>query len=218
MEEHVTDNAGMGANGPNDGRGRLIAPIASAQRSEARFNPSARLSQRDVSPQSLESMSEEEFWNLVHERAKSISGIPIEREDRSHQYLECSLSCGTFFMPLHALGEVLPAPRHFALLPNIPGWMLGIMVWRGQAIAVVDLDAYLCDTTSRAGISTSDGILLVASDVHHADLTVGLFVHLVGMIDNQVYDKHNIPSSPIIDMPVLLADVARQIGIAAHHG
>ncbi len=163
-------------------------------------------------------MSEEEFWNFVHERAKSISGIPVEREDRSHQYLECRLSCGTFLIPLHALCEVLAAPRHFALLPNIPGWMLGIMVWRGQEIAVVDLDAYLCDTTSRAGISPSNGTLLVASDAHHADLTVGLFVHLIGMIDNQVYDKHNIPSSPIIDMSVLLADVAQQIGIAAHYG
>ncbi len=209
MEEHVTDNAGMGANDSNDGRGRFIAPSADS---------SANLSQRDVSPQSLELMSEEEFWNLVHERAKSISGIPVEREDRSHQYLECRLSCGTFLMPLHALCEVLAAPRHFALLPNIPGWMLGIMIWRGQAIAVVDLDAYLCDTISRAGISPSVGTLLVVSDAHHADLTVGLFVHLIGMIDNQVYDKHNIPSSPIINMPMLLADVARQIGIAAHYG
>ena len=209
MEEHVTDNAGMGTNDSNDGRGRLIAPSADS---------SANLSRRDVSPQNLELMSEEEFWSFVHERAKSISGIPVEREDRSHQYLECRLSCGTFLMPLHALCEVLAAPRHFALLPNIPGWMLGIMVWRGQAIAVVDLDAYLCDTTSRAGISPSDGTLLVASDAHHADLTVGLFVHLIGMIDNQVYDKHNIPSSPIIDMSMLLTDVARQIGIAAHYG
>ncbi len=209
MEEHVTDNAGMGTNDSNDGRGRLIAPSADS---------SANLSRRDVSPQNLELMSEEEFWSFVHERAKSISGIPVEREDRSHQYLECRLSCGTFLVPLHALCEVLAAPRHFALLPNIPGWMLGIMVWRGQAIAVVDLDAYLCDTTSRAGISPSNGTLLVASDAHHADLTVGLFVHLIGMIDNQVYDEHNTSSSPIIDMPMLLADVARQIGIAAHYG
>lgn len=182
------------------------------------MDPSTHLSQRYVSQQSLELMSEEEFWEFAHERAKSISGTPGEKEDRSHQYLECRLSCGTFLMPLHALYEVLPAPRHFALLPNIPGWMLGIMVWRGQAIAVVDLDAYLCDTTSRVGISPSDGTLLIASDAHHADLTVGLFVHLIGMIDNQVYDEHNIPSSPIIDMPMLLADVARQIGIAAHYG
>ena len=59
------------------------------------------------------------------------------------------------------------------------------------------------------------GTLLVASN---ADLTVGLFVHPPTLIDKQIYDEQNMPSLPIIDMPMLLADAVQQIGIAAHHG
>ncbi len=196
----------------------LVAPGSALERSEAGFSPLAHLSRPSRAPQSLELMSEEEFWDYVHERANNISGISPDDKNRSPQYLECKLSCGTFLIPLHALSEVMEAPRHFALLPNIPQWMLGIMVWRGQAIAVLDLNAYLCDAASQIGIDSSPGTMLVANDARHANISVGLFVHLIGMIDNQVYDERFQPTLPIIDMSMLLADVVRQIGIAAHHG
>ncbi|HJT55068.1 MAG TPA: chemotaxis protein CheW [Ktedonobacteraceae bacterium] len=169
-------------------------------------------------PQSLELMSDEAFWDYAHERASSISSIPADERVRSQQYLECRLSCGTFLIPLDALCEVMAAPRHFALLPDIPSWMLGITVWRGQTIAVLDLNAYLCDIPSQTGIDSSQGTLLVSNDARQGDLSVGLFVHLSGMIHNQIYDEQALPSSPIIDMSLLLADVVRQIGSAAYHG
>jgi hypothetical protein len=170
---------------------------------------------KSIAPQSLESISEEEFWNYAHERAKSISSNSTTEEVHPQHYLECRLSCGGFLIPLQALSEVAQTPHSYALLPNIPGWMLGITLWQGQVIAVVDLNAYLCDTGGRTGTSPSGGTLLVANN---ADLTVGLFVHPSMLIDKQVYDEQNMPSLPIIDMPMLVADAVQQIGIAAYHG
>ncbi|HEX6483803.1 MAG TPA: chemotaxis protein CheW [Ktedonobacteraceae bacterium] len=218
MEEQRADNSGKGETGPIAGWGRFIVPIASAQRNEARFNPSARgqsLSQPYVSPQSLESISEEEFWNYAREQAKSISSNPTTEEVRPQQYLECRLSCGAFLIPLQALSEVVQPPHHYALLPNIPGWMLGITLWQGQVLAVIDLNAYLCDTGGCTDTSPSAGTLLVASN---ADLTLGLFLHPTMLIDKHVYNEQNMPSLPIIDMPMLLTDAVQQIGLAAYHG
>ena len=218
MEEQRADNSGKGETGPIASWGRFIVPIAPVERSETRFNLSAHrqsLSQPYISPQSLELISEEEFWNYARERAKSISSNPNTEEVHPQQYLECRLSCGGFLIPLQALSEVVQAPHHYALLPNIPGWMLGITLWQGKTIAVIDLNAYLCDTGGRTGTSPSAGKLLVASN---ADLTVGLFVHPTALIDKQVYDEQNMPSLPVIDMPMLLADAVQQIGIAAYHG
>ena len=218
MEEQRTDKSSKGETGPIDSWGRFVVPIASVERNETRFNLSARgqsLSQPHVSPQSLELISEVEFWNYARERAKSISSNPTTEEIHLQQYLECRLSCGGFLIPLQALSEVMQAPHHYALLPNIPGWMLGITLWQGRAIAVIDLNAYLCNMGGRTGTSPSAGTLLVASN---ADLTVGLFVHPPTLIDKQIYDEQNMPSLPIIDMPMLLADAVQQIGIAAHHG
>ena len=220
MEEQRADKSGKGEVGPNNSRGRFIVPTAdsSARGRSEHFNPSARgqsLSQPYVSPQSLELISEEEFWNYARERAKSISSNLTTEEVHPRQYLECKLSCGGFLIPLRALSEVSQAPHHYALLPNIPAWMLGITLWRGQVIAVIDLNAYLCDTGGRTGTSPSEGTLLVASN---AGPTVGLFVHPTTLIDKQVYDEHNMPSLPIIDIPMLLADAVQQIGITAYHG
>ena len=110
MQEHITDNAWLYA------------------------------SQRRLDLQNLELMSDEEFWHYARERANAISGVSPGEETRSPQYLECKLSCGTFLISLQSVCAVLDAPRSFALLPDIPPWMLGIMIWRGQAIAVLDLN------------------------------------------------------------------------------
>jgi len=203
---------------PNAGRGRFIVPTADLSARGTRFNLPAHgqsLSQPPIAPQSLESISDEAFWKHAREQAEIKSNIPSTEGLRPQQYLECRLSCGAFLIPLQTLCEVMPAPHHYTLLPNIPGWMLGITQYSGSAIAVVDLDAYLCDLTGRTGSTPSTGTLLVANN---ADLTVGLFIHPNMLVDKQVYDEQNMPSVPVIDMSMLLANVVQQIGIAAYHG
>src|SRR5215469_13637305 len=88
--------------------------------------------------QDLERMKDEDFWEYARQRAR------IAPEPPSHaEYLECKLSGKTCLVALGDLAEVLPPPHRLAHLPMMPAWMVGIMAWRGEAIAVVDLDLYL---------------------------------------------------------------------------
>lgn len=86
-----------------------------------------------------------------------------------------------------------------ALLPATPQWMPGIVAWRGETIAVVDLDAYLLLTSGQTGDRdnpawgagkvwteggrpdpfadpSNEGMLLIAKLVRDGDLALGLLV------------------------------------------
>ena len=184
----------------------------------------------DLSARSLEQMSDEEFWDYAHERANVASRILSPEEGNQHQYLECELSQGGCLLPLKTIVEVIPPPHLFARLPLAPSWMRGIASWRGETIAVIDLDMYL----SGRGASPSDGMLLVAN---HADLTVGLLVPGIGQTTAVRFEQlmpsvdsstHSTPTlarvvsgvyagAPVLDMAALLTGVVQQIGMAAHH-
>ncbi len=101
--------------------------------------------------------------------------------------------------------------------------MHGVAAWRGETIAVIDLDLYLSDTS----ISSPDGILLVAN---HAELTVGLLVPGIGPIIT-VQLEQMLPSTTqagmakgiyagasVLDIPALLAGIVQQIERAALYG
>src|SRR5260370_7596560 len=142
---------------------------------------------------SLEQMSDEEFWDYARERANVVSRDSSRAEDDQDQYLELKLSSGSYLFPLNAIVEVVPAPHRLARLPVIPTWMHGVAAWRGETIAVIDLDLYLSDTS----ISSLDGILLVAN---HAELTVGLLVPGIGPIIT-VQLEQMLPSTTQAGMP-----------------
>jgi chemotaxis signal transduction protein len=175
----------------------------------------------------LEQMSDEEFWNYARGRASVVPQNSSQEEDYQDQYLECELSWGNCLIPLNAIVEVVPPPHRFAQLPVTPGWVRGLVSWRGETIAVIDLDLYL----RGASASPLDGILLVAS---HAGVTVGLLVPGVGLTTSVQFEQMK-PSmfytpiragvvrgvyaeEPVLDVPALLPDVVQQIGMAAHHG
>src|SRR5438876_7854625 len=98
----------------------------------------------------LEQLSDEEFWRYARKLASTINrartGV-IHHAPTEH--LVCKLSRGYCLVPLTALYEVVQPPqgRHktypYTLLPAVPQWMLGLVAWRGETIAVIDLDAYL---------------------------------------------------------------------------
>lgn len=184
-----------------------------------------------LSAYNFEQMSDEEFWNYARKRASVVPQISSQEEDYQDQYLECKLSWGNCLIPLKTIVEVVPPPHRFAQLPVTPGWMRGLVAWRGETFAVIDLDMYLC------GVSASplDGMLLVAS---HTDLTVGLLVPGVGLTTTVQFEQMN-PSTepsmfytpiragvvrgvyaeePVLDISALLPDVVQQIGMAAHYG
>jgi len=172
---------------------------------------------------SLEQISDEEFWHYAREHANVVSRDSSRAEDDQDQYLELKLSSGSCLFPLNAILEVVPPPHRLARLPVIPTWMHGVAAWRGETIAVIDLDLYLSDTT----ISSPDGILLVAN---HAELTVGLLVPGIGPIIT-VQLEQMLPSTAqagmakgiyagasVLDIPALLTGIVQQIERAALYG
>ncbi|GAC1378380.1 MAG: hypothetical protein NVS4B7_06360 [Ktedonobacteraceae bacterium] len=185
-----------------------------------------------IQKQRLEQLSDEEFWNYARQLAHAVpSGTQPE------EYLECTLSQGRCLVPLTALYEVVLPPHNFALLPAIPQWMIGIIAWRGETIACIDLNAYLVNAPSEHGTLLHEGVLLV---VKHAEIPLGLLVSAIGQATSlQHYQDPQTSSTAIaseyfpsraaiaesiqgdalvLDVSILLADVVQQLGTVATNG
>ncbi len=167
---------------------------------------------------SLEQLSDEDFWSYARELARM---VPVATHPE--EYLECSLSegQGCCFVSLKALYEVVPPPHRLAFLPATPAWMLGLVAWRGEVMAAVDLGYYLFGTP--ASPPASDGLLLIAD---YQGQPLGLLVPAIGSITALHYtppDQHSsLPvrrellrglhaGAPVLEVPALLADMVRQI-------
>ncbi|MEO6893243.1 MAG: chemotaxis protein CheW [Ktedonobacteraceae bacterium] len=177
----------------------------------------------------LEQLSDEEFWEHARKLA-SIVPVAIFPEE----YLECHLRAGhTSFIALAALFEVVPPPYRISLLPDALPWMPGLIAWRGEVIAVVDLDAYLFGAAPAEPprATTSEGTLLIAD---FGGQPVGLLVDAIGSITAIKPDQVQSSMQPgsdiagpykgvyagsfVLDIPVLLAEAVRQIEMAATYG
>ena len=180
----------------------------------------------------LEQISDDEFWDYARTLAHQVS-VAAQTEE----YLECTLSNGSCLIPLTALNEVVLPPHRLALLPTTPEWMPGVVAWRGEVIAVMDLSMYL----SGHMFDLSNGILLVA---HHAGLAIGLLVPSIGQTTPIQHDAQLVLQNPaeseevlswylpsratfvkgiqkeslVLDMPSLLADAIQQIETEASDG
>lgn len=184
----------------------------------------------EISILDLECMSEEEFWEVARQRAHAIPELPSRAE-----YLECTLERGSCLIALRDLAEVLQPPHRLARLPGMPAWMVGIMAWRGETIAVVSLDTSLWFACPPSLPRVLDGTLLVA---HAGNRTLGLLVPALGFTTTIEYEKISAPSGlldltsggrtgivegmyadvPILNMSALLTDLVQQIGMATAHG
>lgn len=188
--------------------------------------------QDEKDAQFLEQMTDEEFWQRARMEAAQAAMLLSPSESATlHQYLECELQRGTCFVPLRVIEAVIPASSPLARLPFAPPWLQGVQAWRGEIIAVVDLDHFL----SGIETSASGGMLLVA---RHPECAIGLRVSGVGLttsIEPEQLEPPTNPSPlysparaamvqamyngcPVLDIVALLADVTLQIEMAAHHG
>lgn len=184
----------------------------------------------------LERLSDEEFWNYAHE----LAGIAYQAPQRQ-EYLECELASGRCLIPLAALIEVVPPPHRLASLPSVPSWVRGIIAWRSETIAVIDLDAYLSGssdmlvTCSPDRIPSSEGTLLVTDA---GNVPVGLLVPIVGATTPISLDQLTTPTeafawyipgrtkaikgmyaeTPVLDLAALLTDIVQQIGMPIYDG
>jgi len=88
----------------------------------------------------------------------------------------------------------------------MPPWMIGVVAWRGETIAVIDLEAYLSGSSEHL---LQEGILLIAN---HAGLPLGLVVLSIGQLSPLETE------ALVLDLPVLLTAIVQQIGTAATDG
>jgi chemotaxis signal transduction protein len=189
----------------------------------------AFLDEKDA--QSLEQMTDEEFWQHAHiEAAKAATILSPSDSAALPQYLECGLQRGTCFVPLHAIEAVIPAFSLLARLPFAPRWLHGVQAWRGEIVAVVSLDNYLSNTDPPG----NGGMVLIA---RHPECIIGLRVPEVGSTTTIEFEQLAplvTPSTlytparvdvikglyggyPVLDIARLLSDMTLQIEMAAHH-
>lgn len=187
--------------------------------------------QDEKDAQSLEQMTDEEFWQHAQiEAAKAATVLSPSESAALHQYLACGLQRGKCFVPLHAIEAVIPASSPFARLPFAPRWLHGVQAWRGEIVAVVNLDDYL----SNVDTPVNGGILLIA---RHPECVIGLHVPGVGLTTTIEFEhlapvitpstlypptrvdaiKGLYTGHPVLDIATLLSDVTLQIEMAAHH-
>lgn len=182
----------------------------------------------ELNIQDLEQMNDEEFWGYARQRAHSLPELSSHAE-----YIECKLRSGTCLIALRDLVEVLPSSHRLGRLPDMPAWMGGILAWRGETIAIVNLDLYLLSTPALS--QTADGMLLITRSASH---TCGLLVPALGLTttiedeeiaarttsaDLAFADNTGIVAGiyadiPILNISVLLTTLAQQIGTATDHG
>lgn len=180
----------------------------------------------NLSANDLERMADEEFWNYARAYANSVPPTSSEKKYSQDQYLECELSSGTCLISLKDVIEVLPSPQQYTYLPLAPAWLLGLVSWRGEAIALVELDSYL----NAVSVPLASGMLVIVS---HSDTTVGLFVPGIGLTTTVQFEqlqtfpepgifytpvrtgviKGIYAEEPVLDISALLPDVIQQIGM-----
>lgn len=170
---------------------------------------------------SLEQLSDEEFRLYAKQIADAAPSQASPQE-----YLRCGLLQGQCLIPLTALFEVLPPPYRYTLLPAMPVWMYGILAWRGEVVAVIDLAAYLLGHAPLIPQNTST--LLIAD---HEGLPVGLLLPTVeatlALDDSKIIAPaegvaparlpcHGIyEEAVIIDVATLLGQLVQQIEAAS---
>lgn len=161
---------------------------------------------------SLALLNDEAFWDYARTLA-SQSEMAVYPEE----YLECLLRQGLCLIALKSLYDVVLPPHRLALLPATPRWMAGIVAWRGEAIAVIDLEAYLADVEL-----VREGTLLIAN---YEGLPIGLLVSSVGMIrqnlsrgEQSAYPDEALDDPLVLDILPMLADALREIGTATLYG
>ncbi len=98
----------------------------------------------------LEQLSNDEFWDHAKSLA-SRSAHPMQDYTSVTSFSDSTLTCVTCslregascLLPFTVIREILPVSQYITRLPDVPPWMIGILSWRGETIAAIDLCAYI---------------------------------------------------------------------------
>jgi chemotaxis signal transduction protein len=130
----------------------------------------------------LESMSNEDFWKHAQALAAH-SARPMQENvfNVSTSFSPSTTLCVTCFIrnggscvfPFNVIRTILPTSQHITRLPDVPPWVTGILSWRGETMAAIDLCSYV---TQRELPPLQERITLVArhEDIWLAFCVVGI--------------------------------------------
>ena len=110
----------------------------------------------NVYAEHLERLTDAEFWNYAYEKAhmprsmhaKHALTTMVTPPDDTLTCITCELRTAQCVLPLTHIREILSPSQHITLLPDAPPWMLGILSWRSETIAAIDLCSYLTKSNS----------------------------------------------------------------------
>ena len=110
----------------------------------------------EVYAEYLEQLSDTDFWKHAYEKAHMpYSTHPTQalisataQSDDTLTCLTCDLRTSHCLLPLTIVREILPSSQRLTLLPDVPFWMLGILSWRSETVAAIDLCSYLTKSSS----------------------------------------------------------------------
>jgi purine-binding chemotaxis protein CheW len=105
-------------------------------------------------------------------RAREARFAPGPGSVRPH-YLTVRLRDELYALRVEYLVEILPAPR-ITRVPSVPEHIVGVMNFRGEVLAVIDLKRFFCLPQSEPAV---DRIVVV---VKHGEVRTGLLVDGVG--------------------------------------
>ncbi len=162
----------------------------------------------------LEKLSDEEFWQLARDKADtsrrtSYPSAPTASYDELWVCIACSLREARCIVPLTNIREILPPSQSITLLPDMPHWMLGILAWRGETIAVIDLCAYL---TKKHSPCPMQRVTLI---VQHEGLALAFCVLAIDATFITIDPKQIVLSQPSmfsVDIVGMWEATARQVG------
>lgn len=204
-----------------------------------------------VSPEAyaeyLEQLSDTGFWHHAREKAhmpysthptQALITITAPPGD-SLTCLTCELRAARCVIPLTSIREILPTSQRITLLPDVPFWMLGILSWRNETLAAIDLCSYSTQSSSsplpehitlivqHEGLSLALCVLSVTSTlsfVHTNQILPLTFppdmeghkapIGLVGMLEREEAEQE---ITFVLDMAALFKDVMQSIERKANH-
>jgi purine-binding chemotaxis protein CheW len=100
------------------------------------------------------------------------TGESTDAADRADDAVIVRLGSGRFAVGLEQVAEVGKVPA-ITRVPGVPGWLAGVVNWRGRILAVLDLRSLLGADSSACG-GTARLVVLV-----NEDATVGVLVDSV---------------------------------------
>ena len=145
----------------------------------------------------LESMSNDDFWK--HAKALAAhSTRPMQENLSPITPPATTLNCVTCFLrgggscviPFSVIHAILPISQHITRLPDVPPWMIGILSWRGETMAAIDLCAYIAQ---RDVPHPRERITLIA---RHENVSLALCVLGIDETPTEVNFEHVVEFAP----------------------